>query len=211
MPLRTVCDFNREYYYKLWQEEVAAMSKPRKGATIKSAVFYSVLLILVMLAFFYSGNRDPGKSFGPFAYNTVLTTSMQSVYPQGSLITSWEIGPNEQLSTGLYNGTDIVFVNENGQVIVHRIIEIMENYEETGQRVFRTQGVENPDPDPWLTGEINVIGRVTWHAPVVGGVMAMISANVLWVVLIIVVLSVLITLLQVVFRKEPMPVSENNT
>ncbi|MDR2712439.1 MAG: signal peptidase I [Clostridiales bacterium] len=200
--MRTAKDFNREYYYKLWTDEARAAKHPPKGAVIKSAIFYSLLLIMVMLAFFYSGNREPGKRFGPFAYNTVLTPSMNSVYPQGSLITSWAIRPDEYLTAGLEDGTDIVFILEDGKVIVHRIIEIMEDYEGSGRRAFRTQGVDNPSPDPWITIDANVIGRVTWHVPIVGDVLAIIADNILWVILAIAVISVIIVLFSMVFKKE---------
>ncbi|HCC35137.1 MAG TPA: signal peptidase I [Ruminococcaceae bacterium] len=202
MNPRTINDFNREYIYKHWKQEIEESKKPKKGATVRSAVFYAALVVMVLLAFFYSGNRDPGKRFGPFAYNTVLTGSMQSVYPQGSLITSWAIAPDEALKSGLQNGTDIVFTKEDGTVVVHRIIEIFENYEDSGQRAFRTQGVDNPNPDTWITFEGNVVGRVIWHMPYLGSVLAMIAENVLWIILIVAVLAATITLWKIVFKKE---------
>lgn len=200
--MRTAKDFNREYYYKLWTEEAQAAKHPAKGSAIKNAIFYSLLLIMVMLAFFYSGNREPGKRFGPFAYNTVLTPSMNSVYPQGSLITSWAIQPDEYLYSGLEDGTDIVFILEDGRVVVHRIIEIIEDYEGSGHRAFRTQGVDNPSPDPWITIDANIIGRVTWHVPFVGDILALIADNILWVILTIAVISIIIILLSIALRKE---------
>ena len=142
--MRTVNDFNREYLYRCWCEEVLAAGQPKRGAAIKNAVFYGLLVIMVLLAFVYSGRDQAGKAFGPFAYNTVLTTSMQDVYPQGSLITSWAIKPDEPLKTGLDGGTDIVFLQdeETKRVVVHRVIEVIEDYEGAGVRAFRTQGRE---------------------------------------------------------------------
>jgi len=157
---------------------------------------------MVVFAFIYSGNKEPGKKFGSFAYNTVLTESMNSVYPQGSLITSWAVKPDEPLMAGLREGTDIVFVkDEEGKVIVHRIIEIIEDYEDKGWRGFRTQGVDNPEPDPWVVDEPNIIGRVTWHLPYAGNILALIADNVLWVVLIIAVFTIILTLLKAAFKK----------
>ena len=205
--MRTVKQFNEEYTYQLWQDETAAAQQTNsKGRTVRSIIFYSVLIMAVLFAFIYSGNNAGGRKFGPFAYNAVLTSSMQSVYPQGSLITSWAIKPGDPLRAGLENGTDIVFTKQDGTVVVHRIIEIMKNYEDSGQRAFRTQGVDNPSPDSWITYEGNVIGRVTWHIPYAGAALTFVSQNIVWVILIIVVISVLITLLKVVFKKEtPQP------
>jgi signal peptidase I, archaeal type len=199
---RTINDFNREYLYKTWVEETEENRRPKRGSAIKSIAFYGALIAMILLAFFYSGSRDGAKRFGPFSYNTVLTGSMQSVYPQGSLITSWEIKKGEPLKAGLENGDDIVFVRENGDVIVHRIIEIIDNYEDTGQRAFITQGVNNSAPDNWITFEGNVIGRVTWHVPYVGNILQMISQNILIFIGIIVLITVILTLWKSVFKKE---------
>ena len=185
-----------------------AAKQPQKGAAVRSAIFYAALIGMVLFAFFYSGGENTGKSFGPFAYSRVLTGSMQSVYPQGSLIMSWAIKPDEPLRAGLDDGTDIVFITKNEatgkeKIVVHRIIEIMENYEDTGVRGFITQGVNNPESDPWgATSEINVIGRVIWHVPFVGDAMAFLAENVIWVVAVIVVLFVIGTMLKFAFKKE---------
>ena len=200
--IRNANDFNREYMYRIWCGEVEAADKPRKGAVIKSVVFYAVLLAMIVLAFFYSGSSEPGKRFGSFAYNTVLSDSMQSVYPEGSLITSWAIKPGEPLKAGLEDGTDIVFLREGGATVVHRIIEIMEDYGDSGQRAFRTQGVDNPIPDTWITYEGNVIGRVTWHLPYAGNILAAIGANILWVVLIIAALILILTLFKTALKRQ---------
>ncbi|MDR2647052.1 MAG: signal peptidase I [Oscillospiraceae bacterium] len=169
-------EFNRYHLYKEWRKELRSANKPRKGALWKNALFYCVLILMVLMAVFFGG-KSGAKRIGPFAYNTVLTTSMRSVYPKGSLITSWAISENETLNAGLADGTDIVFMKDDESVVVHRIIEIMEDYEDTGVRAFRTQGVDNKAPDSWITYEPNVIGRVTWHVPYVGEAFLIIQEN----------------------------------
>ncbi|MCL2654687.1 MAG: signal peptidase I [Coriobacteriia bacterium] len=202
--LRTVNDFNKEYLYHYWLKESEEAARPNtKARIIRSAIFYSVIVLLVVLAFFYSGNKNPSKRFGPFAYNTILTTSMQSVYPQGSLVTSWAIKPAEAVKAGLADGTDIVYTRQDGTVVCHRIVEVLDDYEDSGQRAFRTQGVDNPQPDPWITYEGNVIGRVTWHVPYVGAALLFVATNLLWIIVLLVVISVIITLLKITFAKEP--------
>lgn len=200
MP-KSLIDFNREYDYNCYLEDTQTKVSA-KNTIIKNSIFYSVLIIAVVFAFIYSGSKDSGKRFGPFAYNTVLTTSMQSVYPKGSLVTSWAVKPGEPLQSGLADGDDIVFTKDDGTVVVHRIIEIMDNYEDGGQRAFKTQGVDNPAPDNWITYEGNVIGRVTWHVPYVGDILAFIADHILWVIVIIAALFALSALLRIVFSKE---------
>jgi len=179
---RNILDFNAEYTYKQWRAEEEAAAHPRKGAAVRTAIFYALLVGMVLFAFIYSGSEQgAGKKFGPFAYNTILSSSMKSVYPKGSLVVSWAVKPDEPLAAGLNNGDDIVFAREDGTVIAHRIIEVMEDYEDSGQRAFRTQGTDNPEPDPWITGEVNVVGKVVWHMPVAGDVLAFIAENIFWV------------------------------
>jgi len=197
--------FNREY----GRESAQAKSKP-KESFLRSSIFYGVLLLAVAAAFFYSNGDNPGNRIGPFSYNTVLTTSMQSVYPKGSLVTSWVVKPGEPLQAGLDKGTDIVFVREDGMVVVHRIIEIMDNYEESGQRAFRTQGVDNPTRDDWVTYEGNVVGRVTWHVKYVGDILAFVAEKAIWVVAAFILLFALLNILKFIFRKDP-PESHTDT
>lgn len=195
-------EFNKKYEYERYLEETKTQGTPTKGSIIKSTVFYVVLISAVLFSFLWSSNDDAGKKFGPFAYSTVLTSSMQSVYPQGSLVTSWSVKPNEPLQAGLTNGDDIVFTTEEGMVIVHRIIEVLDDYEDSGQRAFKTQGVENPAPDNFITYEGNIIGKVTWHVPYVGDILAFISENIIWFVAGIAILFALSALFNVVFAKE---------
>lgn len=204
MSTRTVNDFNREYEQKLILDAIDEAKKPRKAAPIKSAVFYLFLILLVLFVFFYVNGSGTGMRFGPFSYSVVLSESMQSVYPKGSLITTYAIKPDTPLEAGLENGTDIVFVTTGEIRVVHRIIEIFENYENTGQRAFRTQGVNNQNPDADIVYEANVVGRVTWHSPYLGAALNFISSNIIWAVFIVAGITALITCLAIVFKKEEM-------
>jgi len=194
---KSLIEFNREYTYKCYLEEITS-EVPQKGTFIKSMVFYSILVIIVFFATFWSNNNDAGKRFGPFSYNAVLTSSMQSVYPKGSLVASWAIKPGDKLTAGLANGDDIVFVTETGKMIVHRIVEVIENYDDSGLRAFRTQGIENSSPDTFVTYEGNVVGRVIWNIPYAGDGLAIISENIFLFIAIITVVCILISLIKMV-------------
>ena len=189
-----------------------AAKQPPKGAAIKSAIYYLVLVILVLLVLFYSqkDEENPSRTFGPFAYHTVLTKSMQSVYPKGSLILSWDIGtaPISDLKAGLADGTDIVFMNPDKDVIVHRIIEIYDEYEDMGLgRGFVTQGTNNPRPDVWSDGttvtlEPRVIGRVIYCIPYAGDILAFIGENVKLFIGGIAIIFVLSMLIKIIISKD---------
>lgn len=198
--MKTLTEFNRDYEYKAMKKMFS--SKP-KGSPLKAAIFYAFLIIMVVLAFIYSGNEDAGKRFGPFSYNSVLSDSMDSVYPRGSLVASWELKPNEELKTGLDGGDDIVFVTKEGKVIVHRILEIKDDYEDSGQRGFVTQGVENPNPDASVTYEGNVVGKVIWNVPYIGGILGFIADHILYIGIGILGLFIIMGLLKAAFTSSP--------
>lgn len=201
--MRDANTFNNEYLYQCWLDEVEAAGKPRKNAVIKDVLFYGMLICLVAFAMFANANDAAGKRFGPMAYHTVLTNSMRDVYPPGTLIVSWALDETEPIAVGLDNGTDIVFIRENGSLVVHRVIEVTENYEESGQRAFRTQGVNNPTPDTWTTYEGNVLGKVVFSVPYIGAVLAFISENILAVGGLIILVTLIIALWKSALKKEP--------
>ena len=196
--MKTLVQVNRDYAYHCYQKEMKAMERD-KGSIIKDTIYYAVLVIVVLGALIWSGGDDSAKRFGPFSYHTVLTESMNSVYPKGSLVTAWAVKPNETYNVGLENGDDIVFIMPNGRVVVHRIIEVVDENDDSGRRVFLTQGVDNERPDFFVTDEGNIIGRVTWHVPYVGAILALISENILYVSAGIAVLFLLFTLIGFIF------------
>lgn len=181
--MRTLTAFNENYEYMVIKKVLSGEDK--KSSPLKSAIFYFALAAMVLIAFVYSNSDDAknfGKKIGPLAINNVLTDSMDSVYPAGTLIGSWSLAPGEELSAGLSGGDDIVFITENGKVVVHRIVKIFDDYEDSNQRGFVTQGVENNEPDTEVTFEGNVMGKVVWSVPYVGRILLTISENILFVI-----------------------------
>jgi signal peptidase len=200
--MRTVRDFNGEYAYGCWRREEAAVA-PVRETLVRNAVFYALLLGVVIFAFVRSsGDGGAGKRFGPLAYNTVLTSSMASVYPVGSLVVSWTVKEGEAVSAGLEGGDDIVFTRGDGTVVVHRIIEVLEDYGDDGRRGFRTQGVNNTAADPDITDERNVVGRVVWSVPYAGAALAFIAGHIAGVVAAVILFSAVFSLWKAATKKE---------
>lgn len=107
----------------------------------------------------------------------VLTSSMEDVYPRGSLIITKQIDAKE-----LKIGDDITFMVSEDSSITHRIIGITENYQGTGQRAFETKGTKNPNPDKEMVAAANVVGKVIFHSKVLGDFANFVKAN--WPILI---------------------------
>ena len=60
-------------------------------------------------------------------------------------------------------GDDITYMANQTTSVTHRIVGIMENYENTGQRAFEAQGVMNSEPDRQPVPAVNVVGKVVYH------------------------------------------------
>lgn len=161
-------------------------------------LFYAVIIGLVIGAFLVrSGSGGQPTMIAGYSAFTVLTSSMEDVYPKGSLIITRSVDANE-----LEIGDDITYMVSETSSITHRIIGITENYLNTGQRAFETQGVmnETPDKDPVVAA--NVVGQVIFCSKPLGEAATFVSNN--WPILLffIVVLSGLMAFLRWNFRRD---------
>lgn len=127
-------------------------------------LFYGVLIVLIVGTVILTGSGEQGpRSFAGFTAQTVLTSSMEDVYPKGALVISRRTDPSS-----LEIGDDITFMTSETTTVTHRIIGIVENYADTGQRAFQTQGVMNQTPDSQLVPAVNVVGKVVFHSLAAG-------------------------------------------
>jgi signal peptidase I, archaeal type len=149
---------------------------PSRAFIISEVIFYVALIAMVLCTgLFFSGNL-PGRMIGNSRFFEMLTPSMESVYPQGSLLIVGEIPAKE-----LQVGDDISYVKDTDTVVTHRIVEIKENYGETGEPTFITRGVDNPANDPEAVLAKDVIGRVNNSIPVLGAILSWVARYLLFI------------------------------
>ena len=151
----------------------AEISKSKKGSIISDMIFYVALIAMIALAFIFSRGDGGTLNIGGYRIFEVLTASMQSVYPRGSVILVKETPVYE-----LVVGDDITFLREDNNIITHRIIEIKEDYEGSGQRGLVTKGVDNATADDDIILEQNIIGKVVRSFPKVVTVLNWASENI---------------------------------
>lgn len=106
----------------------------------------------------------------------VLTGSMETEIPKGSLIVTHWTDPDK-----LEVGDDITYMINSTTTITHRIIEVKEDYADTGERAFVTQGVCNPNPDKEPVAAVNVVGKVIFHSYMLGRLLGFIQEHWLWI------------------------------
>ena len=162
------------------QEQIDTPKKKKKKAkkeekSLKSlvgdVVFYCALIVVVAVVLMIRGKGEGPTTFAGYSAFTVLSSSMQDEIPKGSLIITKHVDPNT-----LEIGDDITYMRDASSTVTHRIVGIMENYNETGQRAFRTQGIMNAEPDSTPVVAVNVVGRVVFHSLILGQIVELISA-----------------------------------
>ncbi len=150
--------------------------KSYKGC-IGEIVFYLFLIAAVFGIFTLKGNGAPNSIAG-FSAFTVLSSSMESEIPKGSLVITKRIDPNE-----LKVGDDITYMNSPTTTITHRIVDVIEEYDEFGDRAFKTKGIMNDSPDKLPVPAANVVGKVIFHNYELGQVVEFVSQY--WYIIII--------------------------
>lgn len=171
-----------------------AEKKPKsKGMSILGNVaFYAMLIALVLGAFLLKSHSSGAPfTFAGHAAFTVLTSSMEDTYPKGSLVVTKSVEPQE-----LQIGDDITFMISERSSVTHRIIGIIENYQNTGQRAFETKGTMNKDPDKDPAIAANVVGKVVFCSLLLGQMAAFITKNWPLLLFLMVVIFALIAFLK---------------
>lgn len=118
----------------------------------------TMLVVVLLLAAALVGVRI----FGIAPY-TVLSGSMEPTYHVGSLIYVKRVEP-----ATLEVGDPITYVMENGTVVTHRVIGIVEDYGGEGVRGFKTKGDANNTEDGGAVHSKNVLGRPIFTIPYLG-------------------------------------------
>jgi len=174
----------------------AARPKRGMGKIIADVLFYGLLLCLVGGAFLLAqGDKKPVLGY---SFMNVITGSMRSVYPIGSMVIVKEVDVDE-----IEIGDDITFAKDNETAVTHRVIGITDDYEGTGERGFETQGVDNVAPDFEIVRAVNVVGVVQYHVPNVGQWLEWLRSNLVITLCFTAGLLLLVILLKGAFRKNP--------
>lgn len=156
--------------------------------SIWDILFYGLLVFMVAGAIFFSRESIGNRSIGGRHFYEVATTSMQSVYPKGSLVFVEEIEPSQ-----LMVGDDIVFRNGVNERMTSRITAIEDNYKDTGERAFETAGIDKKNDNSKEVLADKVVGKVTGSIPIVGGILTWISGNI-WIVFVIFGLLIVVSI-----------------
>ena len=140
-----------------------------------------VLLLLVIAPF--AAYTAPALVGADESY-VVLTGSMRPAIDPGDVVYVSSV-PAASIAVG-----DVITFDRGGDVpTTHRVIEVVER---DGERLFRTQGDANEDPDAELVRSDQLIGVVTFSVPYVGSVMTAANSQLGFVGLVVVPFALLV-------------------
>ncbi|MDR0999347.1 MAG: signal peptidase I [Clostridiales bacterium] len=186
-------------------KRVGGSKKTSLRDKIADFLFYTGLIILVITAFYYTQRSSGPVSLFGYSFMDVLSPSMQSQIPQGSLILVKDTGVN-----ALEVGDTITFMKDAQTSWTHQIINIYDNYENTGKKGFQTKGVDNDSPDETIVYEDKIVGRVIFHIPVLGSMLTYVGGNIYIVFLLFGLLMIFSFGLRGLIRLSPEPGSEGD-
>ena len=146
--------------------------------SISNIIFYAALVAIVLGAVILSNKNGGGSIFSSFRYFEVLSRSMQSEIPQGSLVFTQKVPSNE-----IKAGDVITFLRSDEQYVTHEVIAVMPDFDGRGSLGFQTKGTDNIDPDPDIVGANNVAGVVKLHISGLGFTLSYIKDNIKYVFL----------------------------
>ncbi len=173
-------------------EDVPEKKKMNKLMNIISNVLFYVVIVAMVLGAFLLRSTSKGQPFmiGGIPAAHVLTSSMEDVYPRGSLIITRTVDPSE-----LKIGDDITFMVSEDTSITHRIIKVSKD-PVSGDYMFTTKGTNNQKADENPVSQANVVGKVIFSSKKLGDIANYVKAN--WPILIFVLLVIvgLITFLK---------------
>jgi len=160
-----------------YNEENPSALRPEKKKRFgisKKAIFvllFGALVFALLAAVFLSGNSNDKYNFMGYSWFTVVSESMQSEIPYGSLVIVQKTDEGE-----IKIGDDITFIRKADETAVtHRVINIYEKYGEQGDRGFQTWGIDNAEPDHEIIHSGDIVGVVKFIIPGLGNVLHQIA------------------------------------
>ena len=153
--------------------------KPGLWKSISNIVFYVALAAIVVGAIIVGDQSRGSLKFLGYQSFKVMSPSMQSMIPQGSVVVTKET-PSKDIQVG----DVITYLRSDETNITHQVVEVVPDFDGRGSLGFRTKGTENADPDPDIVGAANVLGVVKLHIGGLGFTLNYISDNIKYVFLI---------------------------
>lgn len=185
-------EFREETTYKKTKKNLNKIIR-----IISDVLFYIMMVAMVLFSLNFAVDTSVEKSVFGYRIFNVLTSSMDSVIPRGSLIVVKVIDKKD-----IQIGDDITFYSNPTTSVTHRVTQIYEDYQGSGVTAFQTKGVDNQKADKDVALAPNVVGKVVWHIPILGFALDFVSKNLILVLAIMIFITLLSLSLRVYFNSK---------
>lgn len=130
------------------------MKRSKYKKWIGNGITHIMLVAIIFMAVVVVTSKVSGgepEMFG-FQFKTVLSGSMEPEFDTGSVIVVKPVGDSERFN----KGDVITFLEEDGKLITHRVVDVVSN----GERVmYQTKGDNNQSPDRNLVLAENIVAQ----------------------------------------------------
>lgn len=180
-----VQDKNTQQYFESDEKSLESESLEKKKPNNKNRIikqlqnimffifFISCFAIMVVL---FKNELGEPVSLKGYTMLNVISSSMEPAIPKNSLVITKSIDVNL-----IEIGDDITYRLGEASTVTHRVIEIWEDYEQTGKRVFRTKGIANELPDSTLVFGEDIIGKVVFKSYIIGSIILLVRRYGAWI------------------------------
>jgi len=188
-------------------------NKPRKWGVNLFSWFVSFLIYMLIIALVTSvyllGTQDgsPRILLG-YSMFIVLSSSMQSEIPQGSYVLVKTVDQYE-----ISIGDDVTYMRQDKVAVTHRVVDILEDYKDSGMRGFKTKGLQNAEPDSAIVYADWVVGKVVFHNLSLGRLLTWLRANFWFVAVFAVAFTAFVTILSYLIKtgKKHIPTQQSES
>ena len=173
---------------------------------VQKIFIYLLSIAVIVAAILFATDKSPQKSFFGFRYYTVLTPSMSPTYEVGDMIFV-KLANADQIHEG-----DVITFNpseDSEAYLTHRVVEKIEDYEQTGVTCYRTKGDANDAEDSFLIDQARVIGTVQFAVPKMGYVVRFVQLRWYFVLALVILLFVFFRLMRIYLGAEDEDDSED--
>jgi len=184
--------------------EERSNSNKRGTITIISDILFYLAIVLILFSAMTAGSGGAPKVIMGYSYFSVLSASMQDEIPKGSFILVKQTDPQD-----LSKGDNITYMRDRSMSVTHKIINIYENYQNSGATGFQTKGINNANPDEDIVYESNVVGKVILVVPVLGVAISYLAENIYIVFIIFGLCLILSFCIRGVFEKTERKQAQN--
>lgn len=148
---------------------------------ITNIILIILLYNLVLLGISFISKHDFNGFFRYKAYN-ITTNSMEPTINMGDIIIVKKVKDEENLKNG-----DIISFNKNGEIITHRIIDIVEA---NGEKRYITKGDNNNIPDLEKLSFSQIEGVKVISIPYLGKIIEFLENQIIFLIIILTILII---------------------